>query len=101
MVLYNAVTNRSQLDTLLAVVVLAGAVVSCYGILQYIFRWGYQSAAWVDSDMFSSIEFRVSSTLDNPNMLGQYLILAIPIGGAKLLSARSWAAGHSISAAAA
>ncbi len=89
-VLYNAVTNRSQLDTLLAVVVLAGAVVSCYGILQYIFRWGYQSAAWVDSDMFSSIQFRVPATLDNPNMLGQYLILAIPVGGAKLLAQKDW-----------
>ena len=90
LVLSNAVTNRDQLDTLLAVAVLAGAVVSCYGILQYIFRWGYQSAAWVDSDMFSSIRFRVPSTLENPNMLGQYLILAIPMGGAKLLSQKDW-----------
>lgn len=88
--LYNAVENRTQLDTLLTFMVIAAAAVSVYGILQYVFRWGYQSAAWVDSDMFSSIEFRVSSTLDNPNMLGQYLILAIPIGGAKLLSARDW-----------
>ncbi|MEH2940737.1 O-antigen ligase family protein [Lawsonibacter sp. JLR.KK007] len=89
-VLYNAVTNRSQLDTLLAFMVTAAAAVSVYGILQYFFRWGYQSAAWVDSDMFSSISFRVASTLGNPNMLGQYLILMIPIGGAKLLSAKDW-----------
>ena len=89
-VLYNGVTNRGQLDTLLALMVLVGAAVSCYGILQYIFRWGYQSAAWVDSDMFSSISFRVPSTLDNPNMLGQYLILLIPLGGAKLLATRDW-----------
>jgi len=89
-VLYNAVTGRRQLDTLLALVVLAGAAVSAYGILQYIFGWGYQSAAWVDSDMFSSISFRVPSTLDNPNMLGQYLILLIPLGGAKLLTAKDW-----------
>ena len=89
-VLYNAVTNRSQLDTLLTFMVIAAAAVSVYGILQYVFRWGYQSAAWVDSDMFSSIEFRVSSTLDNPNMLGQYLILMVPVGAAKLLSARDW-----------
>lgn len=89
-VLYNAVTNRTQLDTLLAFMVVAAAAVSCYGILQYIFRWGYQSEAWVDSDMFSSIQFRVSSTLGNPNVLGEYLILAIPIGEAKLLSARDW-----------
>ena len=89
-VLYNAVTNRSQLDTLLTFMVIAAALLSCYGILQYIFRWGYQSEAWVDSDMFSSIQFRVSGTLGNPNMLGQYLILAIPVGGAKLLSAKDW-----------
>ena len=87
-VLYNAMTNRRQLDVLLTLVVTAGALVSVYGILQYIFGWGYQSAAWVDSDMFSSIGFRVSSTLENPNMLGQYLLLTIPLGGAKLLSSR-------------
>lgn len=89
-VLYNAVENRSQLDTLLTFMVIAAAAVSAWGILQYLFGWGYQSAAWVDSDMFSSISFRAASTLDNPNMLGQYLILAIPIGGAKLLSAKGW-----------
>ena len=89
-VLYHAVTGRDQLDLLITAVVLAAVLVSCYGILQYIFRWGYQSSAWVDSDMFSSIRFRVSSTLENPNMLGQYLLLAIPLGGAKLLSAKTW-----------
>ena len=90
LVLFNAVDSRIQLDVLLDGVVLVGAAVAAYGILQYIFRWGYQSASWVDSDMFSSIEFRVPSTLDNPNMLGQYLILMVPVGAAKLLSARDW-----------
>lgn len=87
-VLYNAVTGRRQLDVLIALVVAAAAVVAGYGILQYLFGWGYQSAAWVDSDMFSGISFRVPSTLDNPNMLGQYLILMIPLGGAKLLGSK-------------
>ena len=91
-VLGNAVENRRQLDTLVTLVVLAGTAVACYGILQYIFRWGYQSAAWVDDDMFSSIQFRAASTLENPNMLGQYLILTISLGGFKLLSARGWRA---------
>jgi len=89
-VLGNVVTGKRQLDTLVALVVLMGTAVAFYGILQYIFRWGYQSAAWVDSDMFSSIEFRVPSTLGNPNMLGQYLILLIPLGGAKLLASKDW-----------
>lgn len=90
LVVINAVTNRSQLDALVFLCILSATAVSFYGILQYIFGWGYQSAAWVDSDMFSSISFRVSSTLENPNMLGQFLILAIPLGGAKLLSAKTW-----------
>ena len=89
-VLYNAVTQRKQLDTLILLLVLAATAVALYGILQYLFGWGYQSAAWVDSDMFSGISFRVPSTLDNPNMLGQYLILMIPLGGAGLLSAKTW-----------
>lgn len=90
LVLANSITGRRQLDAVIDLLVLAAALVSFYGVLQYIFRWGYQSAAWVDDDMFSSITFRVPSTLQNPNMLGQYLILAIPLGGAELLSAKSW-----------
>jgi len=86
--LFHSADTREQLDLLTALMVTAGAAVSCYGILQYIFKWGYQSAAWVDEDMFSSIRFRVSGTLQNPNMLGQYLILMIALGGAKLLSAK-------------
>jgi len=88
--LVNAVTGQRQLDALLTLMVLAGTAVSLYGICQFLFGWGYQSAAWVDSDMFSSISFRVPSTLQNPNMLGQYLLLVIPLGGAKLLAAKGW-----------
>ena len=62
LVLIRAVDTKRQLDLLVAALVTVGAAVSCYGILQYIFRWGYQSAAWVDDDMFSSIRFRVSAT---------------------------------------
>ena len=89
-VLGSAVIDQRQLDALVDLMVLAGTLVCAYGILQYIFGWGYQSAAWVDSDMFSGIEFRVPSTLENPNMLGQYLLLTIPLGGACLLGAKTW-----------
>ena len=87
-VLGRAAETRAQLDLLTALLVAVAAAVSGYGVLQYIFRWGYQSAAWVDEDMFSTIQFRVGSTMQNPNMLGQYLILMIPLGGAKLLGAK-------------
>lgn len=90
LVLENSITSRRQLDTLILLMVLAGAAVALYGICQYLFGWGYQSEAWVDSDMFSDITFRVTATLENPNMLGQYLILSIALGGAGLLSAKDW-----------
>lgn len=86
--LYRAVDSLARLELITAAMVTAGAAVAGYGILQYIFGWGYQSAAWVDADLFSSISFRVGSTMENPNMLGQYLTLMIPLGGAKLLSAK-------------
>jgi len=89
-VLQNAVTTKKQLEILLKLIALAGTTVAFYGICQYLFRWGYQSAAWVDDDMFSSITFRASATLQNPNMLGQYLILTIALGFALLLKAEGW-----------
>ena len=89
-VLGSAITKRQQLDGAIFLLVLAGAVVSAYGICQYVFGWGYQSSAWVDSEMFSSISFRATATLQNPNMLGQYLLLVIPVGGARLLSVKTW-----------
>ncbi len=84
----NSVDSRVGLERMVKGMVLGGVLVSLYGIYQYVFRTGYQSAAWLDSSMFSGIEFRVSSTLGNPNMLGQYLVLMIPLGGACLLNAR-------------
>ena len=89
-VLENAIRSKRQLDGLIRAMVLVGALVALYGVCQYLFGWGYQSAAWVDSDMFSSIRFRVPATMGNPNMMGQYLLLVIPIAGAKLLSAKDW-----------
>lgn len=87
-VLINAITTRTQLDTVLFLCVAVAALVSAYGICQYLFGWGYQSSAWWDEEMFEGISFRVTATLENPNMLGQYLILMIPLGGAGLLSAK-------------
>lgn len=84
----SSIVSRRQLDASVTLLILTAAAVALYGILQYIFRWGYQSEAWVDSGMFSSISFRVPSTMDNPNMLGQYLGLMIPLGGARLLASK-------------
>ena len=37
-----------------------------------------------------TISTRVYATLENPNVLGEYLVLIFPLGGALLLTARGW-----------
>lgn len=59
--------------------VLSASLISLYGIFMYFTGGGYASDAWLDSEMFSSIGGRAVATLENPNMLGEYLILMIPI----------------------
>jgi O-antigen ligase len=50
--------------------------VAAYGVYQNYF--GVADQTWQDSDMFSNISGRVVSTLENPNVLAEYLILLIP-----------------------
>ena len=51
-------------------------LVSLYGIYQYFFS--SLNSKWQDTEMFDSISGRVVSTLENPNVLGEFLIMAIP-----------------------
>ncbi len=90
--LQNSITSRKALDFLIDGIIFFATLVALYGCYQYIFKTGYQSAAWVDSNMFSEISFRITSTLGNPNMLGQFFILVIPFAGANLLRAKNWTA---------
>ncbi len=59
--------------------VLSATVNSIYGIIANYLGIGYSSKAWIDSEMFDNISGRAVSTLENPNMLGEYLILIIPV----------------------
>lgn len=58
-------------------VALTGAVVSVIGIIEYFI--GSPSAIWQDATLFSEIRGRVISTFENPNVLAEFLIFAIPI----------------------
>ena len=88
LVVENALTGRKLTLLFTQALVLSAAVVSLIGIGQYLL--GVTGAAsWLDSDMFSDVTTRVFSTLQNPNMLAEYLVLILPLGGALLLSART------------
>lgn len=67
----------------------AGAATSLFGIYQYFTGTAQQASAWIDSSMFGDISGRVVATLENPNMLAEYLILIFPLAAARFLTGDS------------
>ena len=76
-VVINSVETKKQLNFLTFCFVCFGIFIAMYGFYQYLNPSKF-SGSWVDKEMFSDIGFRVYSTLGNPNVLGEYLILIIP-----------------------
>lgn len=74
----NTINTRDRLYGLLRLFVISGTLVALYGVMQYIFGWT-TSNAWIDEDMFEEETMRVYSTLANPNVLGEYLLLVLPV----------------------
>ncbi len=83
-------THRTFRDAkrLVTLLVVGGTVVAGYGILQAVLG-RETSAHWIDEELFSNISQRVYSTLDNPNILSEYLLLVIPLGVALTVNAKS------------
>ena len=82
------VDTKRKFDLLLRYLMAVGTIVALIGIFQYVFGIT-GSAAWVDSDKFSDITIRVYSTLGNPNVLGEYLLIVIPFSFALVLTAKN------------
>ena len=76
-IVINTVKTKQQLYGLLRVFVISGALVALYGVMQYVFGWTTANA-WIDETMFENDTMRVYSTLANPNVLGEYLLLVLP-----------------------
>jgi len=77
--------DRKWLNRCAAAAVLSASLVSLYGIFQYFTGTAVMASAWVDSEMFSSIGGRAVGTLENPNMMGEYLILLLPLAAVMLV----------------
>ena len=73
----NLITTKRQLWQLLVIFVISGFLVCLYGLAQYLFGWD-TAQAWMDEEMFQDIKMRIYSTLENPNVLGEYILLALP-----------------------
>lgn len=88
-ILVNTIKTRQQLYTLIALLVLSTTITSLYGLYQ-LKTVGATSEAWVDTTLFEDIKARVGSTFENPNVLGEYLVLIIPVAIAMLWGQRRW-----------
>lgn len=88
-ILTNSVSTYKQLKTLAGLMVVVGVLVSFYGFYQMVAPNDLRVGAWVDNEMFN-ISFRVYSTLGNPNVLGEYFLLVIPLAVAFMFSAKTW-----------
>ncbi|MBR6729401.1 MAG: O-antigen ligase family protein [Clostridia bacterium] len=67
---------------------LMAGLVALYGVYQN-FAGVSSTQSWVDAEMFKNIKVRVYSTFDNPNVLGEFLVLLIPVSLAVLWKART------------
>lgn len=76
--LTNSIRTKERLYTLIVFVLFVGLFVAAYGIYQHIFGFA-EGTVWTDTSMFEDIETRVVSTFENPNVLGEYLLLLIPV----------------------
>ena len=77
-VLTNVIRTKKQWLALVKVFMLSAFIVAGYGLFQNFF--GVSSTdSWIDEEMFTDIKLRVYSFFDNPNVLGEFLVLTIPI----------------------
>lgn len=77
-ILFNTIKNKNEFEIYLNIFLTCGFIVALYGIYQNFAGIAVENA-WTDTEMFADIKSRVYSTFANPNVLGEYLILLIPL----------------------
>ncbi len=80
-VIINTIKTEKQINIMVTIFTIVGLFVSLYGIYQFVFGGSFASSSYVDKTLFEDINARVSGTFDNPNVMGEYLLLVIPLMG--------------------
>ncbi len=73
----NLIRDEKWFRRALTALTLSASFEALYGIYQNYFSKADNT--WQDTEMFDDIAGRVVSTLENPNVLGEYLILCLPL----------------------
>ena len=85
-VIKNIISSPYLVRRCLYSLVISSMLVSVYGIYQNYF--GELSVKWQDITVFADIRGRVVSAFDNPNVLGEFLILIFPVTLALMATAK-------------
>lgn len=84
----DAIDTEEKLDFVLFVLISMGTLIALYAIYQYIV--GVEmDAAWVDAESFD-IKTRAYATFNNPNVLGEYLILTGSLAAGMMWKMKKW-----------
>lgn len=84
----DCIDTEEKLDFVLFVMISTGALIALYAVYQYVV--GVEmDAAWVDAESFN-IRTRAYGTFNNPNVLGEYLILMGSLTAGMLWKVRNW-----------
>jgi len=76
-IVVNTIRTKEQWMAMVKLFLMSAFVVAAYGVFQNFF--GVNSTeSWLDENMFQSIEVRVYSFFNNPNVLGEFLVMTIP-----------------------
>lgn len=85
----DCIDTEQKLNTVLFVLVVTGTLIALYAIYQYIV--GVEmDAAWVDAESFD-ITTRAYATFNNPNVLGEYLIVIGALAAGMMWKVKNWA----------
>jgi O-antigen ligase len=76
---YHYCRREKVMKTALLFQTISTVGISLYGIYQYFYVKKPTAIAWVDTKLFPEITMRVYATLENPNVLAEYLVFVIPV----------------------
>ncbi|MCF6097223.1 O-antigen ligase family protein [Thermovorax subterraneus] len=76
---YHFCRKEKVMKTALLFQAISTVGISLYGIYQYFYVKKPTAIAWVDTRLFPEITMRVYATLENPNVLAEYLVFVVPV----------------------
>lgn len=76
-VVRRVINSRGRLVAALSALTIGACAGGLIGVVQFLS--GQVDTTWTDVELFQSLDLRVFSTFENPNVYGEYLLLVLPL----------------------